>query len=299
MEIREDRERARLDSMVLLIMKLDQLDQDIENALSTSSSPSSTPTNLRRHVPDLESESESGADTTSVNQTQINLFSNTESTDLPSSTPVASSGTKPKSMGIEEESMICGSKSLDQDAECVTGSLRTVWDHDQQFSVPYFLAGQGLDWLSKEHPHPESQTLQVAFLYAIPGISDKENAEKCIDFGKVHITKYYFNLSEYEMTYNSTAFPDVAAARLAAVQEAACSRRFPGRSASRNAGILRAQGSLAARPRARRARSPAARQSDSPQPGGGAAAAGGGRHGRGAGAALKSLARGWGTPRPT
>uniref|UniRef100_A0A8C0P5S8 Rho GTPase-activating protein 7 n=1 Tax=Canis lupus familiaris TaxID=9615 RepID=A0A8C0P5S8_CANLF len=52
-EIREDRDRARLDSMVLLIMKLDQLDQDIENALSTSSSPSSTPTNLRRHVPTI------------------------------------------------------------------------------------------------------------------------------------------------------------------------------------------------------------------------------------------------------
>lgn len=49
-EIKEERDRARLDSMVLLIMKLDQLDQDIENALSTSSSPSSTPTNLRRHV---------------------------------------------------------------------------------------------------------------------------------------------------------------------------------------------------------------------------------------------------------
>ncbi|ELK08800.1 Rho GTPase-activating protein 7 [Pteropus alecto] len=82
--------------MVLLIMKLDQLDQDIENALSTSSSPSSTPTNLRRHV-DLESGSESGADTISVNQAQTNLSSNIESTDLPSSTPVASSGTKPKS----------------------------------------------------------------------------------------------------------------------------------------------------------------------------------------------------------
>lgn len=37
--------------MVLLIMKLDQLDQDIENALSTSSSPSGTPANLRRHIP--------------------------------------------------------------------------------------------------------------------------------------------------------------------------------------------------------------------------------------------------------
>ncbi|XP_047571900.1 rho GTPase-activating protein 7 isoform X5 [Lutra lutra] len=99
-EIREDRDRARLDSMVLLIMKLDQLDQDIENALSTSSSPSGTPANLRRHIPDLESGSESGADTISINQTQINLSSNTESTNLPSSTPVTSSGTKPKSTAL-------------------------------------------------------------------------------------------------------------------------------------------------------------------------------------------------------
>ncbi|POI20391.1 hypothetical protein CIB84_015862 [Bambusicola thoracicus] len=37
--------------MVLLIMKLDQLDQDIENALSAGSSPSSTPTYKRRHIP--------------------------------------------------------------------------------------------------------------------------------------------------------------------------------------------------------------------------------------------------------
>ncbi|KAL0614166.1 Rho GTPase-activating protein 7, partial [Plecturocebus cupreus] len=128
-EIREDRERARLDSMVLLIRKLDQLDQDIENALSTSSSPLGTPGSLRRHVPrwgfcvaqvyvlellvssnlptsasqcDLESGSESGADTISVNQTQANLSSNTESTDLPSSTPVANSGTKPKTTACLE-----------------------------------------------------------------------------------------------------------------------------------------------------------------------------------------------------
>ncbi|XP_019506550.1 PREDICTED: rho GTPase-activating protein 7 isoform X5 [Hipposideros armiger] len=99
-EIKEDRNRARLDSMVLLIMKLDQLDQDIENALSTSPSPSSTPTNLRRHVLDIESGSESGADTISVNQTQVHLSSNIESTDLPPPTPVANSGTKPKSMAI-------------------------------------------------------------------------------------------------------------------------------------------------------------------------------------------------------
>ncbi|XP_055969831.1 rho GTPase-activating protein 7 isoform X1 [Sorex fumeus] len=99
-EIKEDRDRVRLDSMVLLIMKLDQLDQDIENALSTSSSTSSTPTNMRRHVPDLESGSENGSDIMPVNQTLINLSSNTESMDIPSSTPVTSSGTKPKAMAI-------------------------------------------------------------------------------------------------------------------------------------------------------------------------------------------------------
>ncbi|KAM5264809.1 rho GTPase-activating protein 7 isoform 2-T2 [Ctenodactylus gundi] len=103
-EIREDRDRTRLDSMVLLIMKLDQLDQDIENALSAGSSPSSTPTNLRRHVPDGESGSESGPDTISVNQTQANLSSNIEPTDLRSSTLVTSSGTKPKTTAISSTS---------------------------------------------------------------------------------------------------------------------------------------------------------------------------------------------------
>ncbi|XP_051025432.1 rho GTPase-activating protein 7-like [Acomys russatus] len=96
-ETREDRDRTRLDSMVLLIMKLDQLDQDIEHALSTASSPSSTPTNLRRHVPDPESGCESGTDSTSGNHTQVNLCSNTGSTNL-SATPTSNSGTKPKTM---------------------------------------------------------------------------------------------------------------------------------------------------------------------------------------------------------
>ncbi|RXM99970.1 Rho GTPase-activating protein 7 [Acipenser ruthenus] len=49
-EMREDRDRSRLDSMVLLIMKLEQLDQDIENALSATSSASNTPTQKRRHL---------------------------------------------------------------------------------------------------------------------------------------------------------------------------------------------------------------------------------------------------------
>ncbi|KAM9363835.1 rho GTPase-activating protein 7 [Symphorus nematophorus] len=44
------REHARLDSMVLLLMKLDQLDQEIENALSATSSMDSTPTLHRRQL---------------------------------------------------------------------------------------------------------------------------------------------------------------------------------------------------------------------------------------------------------
>ncbi|XP_032387019.1 rho GTPase-activating protein 7 isoform X2 [Etheostoma spectabile] len=44
------REHARLDSMVLLLMKLDQLDQEIENALSATSSMNSTPTLQRRQL---------------------------------------------------------------------------------------------------------------------------------------------------------------------------------------------------------------------------------------------------------
>ncbi|XP_029300160.1 rho GTPase-activating protein 7 isoform X3 [Cottoperca gobio] len=43
-------EHARLDSMVLLLMKLDQLDQEIENALSATSSMDSTPTFHRRQL---------------------------------------------------------------------------------------------------------------------------------------------------------------------------------------------------------------------------------------------------------
>lgn len=43
-------EHARLDSMVLLLMKLDQLDQEIENALSVSSSMDSTPNLHRRQL---------------------------------------------------------------------------------------------------------------------------------------------------------------------------------------------------------------------------------------------------------
>ncbi|XP_063565140.1 rho GTPase-activating protein 7 isoform X2 [Gorilla gorilla gorilla] len=61
--------------------------------------PTDNQVRLRKRK-DLESGSESGADTISVNQTRVNLSSDTESTDLPSSTPVANSGTKPKTTAI-------------------------------------------------------------------------------------------------------------------------------------------------------------------------------------------------------
>ncbi|XP_010146054.1 PREDICTED: rho GTPase-activating protein 7-like, partial [Eurypyga helias] len=95
-EITQDRDRSRLDSMVLLIMKLDQLDQDIENALSAGSSPSSTPTYKRRHIPDVESGSESGVDVASVSHSQTNLSPNVHGPDLASPCSVAISGAKPK-----------------------------------------------------------------------------------------------------------------------------------------------------------------------------------------------------------
>ncbi|KAM6132583.1 LOW QUALITY PROTEIN: rho GTPase-activating protein 7 [Pterocles gutturalis] len=94
-EITEDRERSRLDSMVLLIMKLDQLDQDIENALSAGS-PFSTPKYKRRHIPDVESGSESGVDVGSVSHSQTNLSPNIHAPELASPCSVASSGAKPK-----------------------------------------------------------------------------------------------------------------------------------------------------------------------------------------------------------
>uniref|UniRef100_A0A4W5PP73 Uncharacterized protein n=1 Tax=Hucho hucho TaxID=62062 RepID=A0A4W5PP73_9TELE len=46
---REELEHSRLDSMVLLLMKLDQLDQEIDTALSASSSSMAITPTLRRH----------------------------------------------------------------------------------------------------------------------------------------------------------------------------------------------------------------------------------------------------------
>uniref|UniRef100_A0A8C5B994 Uncharacterized protein n=1 Tax=Gadus morhua TaxID=8049 RepID=A0A8C5B994_GADMO len=53
------RDSSRLDSMVLLLMKLDQLDKEIDNALSATSSMDSTPTPRRRNL-DMDPGSQTG-----------------------------------------------------------------------------------------------------------------------------------------------------------------------------------------------------------------------------------------------
>ncbi|KAJ8410944.1 hypothetical protein AAFF_G00179790 [Aldrovandia affinis] len=53
---RGERERSRLDSMLLLLMKLDQLDQDIEDALNASPPASSTPPLSREEISEMDLE---------------------------------------------------------------------------------------------------------------------------------------------------------------------------------------------------------------------------------------------------
>ncbi|XP_070805203.1 rho GTPase-activating protein 7 [Pituophis catenifer annectens] len=98
-----DQDQSRLDSMVLLILKLDQLDQDIENALSESSSPSGTLTQPQKPIPDSESLPGGTVDIIAVNNQQMNIPS--PSPPLPPTlygsdkvfpTPMAGSGAKPK-----------------------------------------------------------------------------------------------------------------------------------------------------------------------------------------------------------
>uniref|UniRef100_A0ABM5GIC5 Rho GTPase-activating protein 7 n=1 Tax=Pogona vitticeps TaxID=103695 RepID=A0ABM5GIC5_9SAUR len=105
-ETREDRNQSRLDSMVLLILKLDQLDQDIENALTLGSLPSSSPlTHTRRPIPDLESYPESGADTSTLSHQQTNIPPPPPppppcGADQAFPIPMAGSGAKPKSGAV-------------------------------------------------------------------------------------------------------------------------------------------------------------------------------------------------------
>ncbi|XP_034267290.1 rho GTPase-activating protein 7 isoform X1 [Pantherophis guttatus] len=98
-----DQDQSRLDSMILLILKLDQLDQDIENALSESSSPSGTLTQPQKPIPDSESLPGGTVDIIAVNNQQMNIPS--PSPPLPPTlygadkvfpTPMAGSGAKPK-----------------------------------------------------------------------------------------------------------------------------------------------------------------------------------------------------------
>ncbi|XP_041640830.1 rho GTPase-activating protein 7 isoform X1 [Cheilinus undulatus] len=82
------REHARLDSVVLLLMKLDQLDQEIENALSATSSMDSTPILQRRQLQEFDERSVPAG---TQNPTQLHS--------PPSSTsgPTGDLGAKPKS----------------------------------------------------------------------------------------------------------------------------------------------------------------------------------------------------------
>ncbi|XP_027709483.1 rho GTPase-activating protein 7 isoform X1 [Vombatus ursinus] len=109
-EVREDRGRGRLDSMALLIMKLDQLDRDIENALSTSPSPASPQAHQpqQRPIPDEESREESGENDGPVHQDQTDLPPNLEAVALGASlasvSPTVSSATKPKALATPSAS---------------------------------------------------------------------------------------------------------------------------------------------------------------------------------------------------
>lgn len=96
------REHARLDSMVLLLMKLDQLDQEIENALSATSSMDSTPTLHRRQLLEFDLGSVPAA---SQNPPHAHVAA------VSSSGSVAALGAKPKS-GVSQLCIISVSVSL-------------------------------------------------------------------------------------------------------------------------------------------------------------------------------------------
>ncbi|XP_060134798.1 rho GTPase-activating protein 7 isoform X2 [Zootoca vivipara] len=100
-EVRAD--HSRLDSMVLLVLKLDQLDQDIENALGSASSPSDMLTHTRRHIHDLELHPDSRVDIALLSHQQTNVpppppppLPPPYVADQAFSTPMTGSGAKPK-----------------------------------------------------------------------------------------------------------------------------------------------------------------------------------------------------------
>ncbi|KAL7824265.1 hypothetical protein AOLI_G00330000 [Acnodon oligacanthus] len=95
---REDREkeRSRLDSMVLLIMKLDQLDQEIESALSSAPSNSGTPTLKRRIISEVDLESLDGDESLSGSSRSLNTPHHQSSSSLSSTGLSGTPGAKPK-----------------------------------------------------------------------------------------------------------------------------------------------------------------------------------------------------------
>ncbi|XP_073806049.1 rho GTPase-activating protein 7 isoform X1 [Danio rerio] len=89
-----EKERSRLDSMVLLIMKLDQLDKEIENALS--SSLNSTPNLKRRIISDVDLETLDSAGSLSASSQSLNTPLYRSSSSLSSSGPTGTPGARPK-----------------------------------------------------------------------------------------------------------------------------------------------------------------------------------------------------------
>ncbi|KAK7162025.1 hypothetical protein R3I94_004623 [Phoxinus phoxinus] len=89
-----EKERSRLDSMVLLIMKLDQLDKEIENALS--SSLNGTPNLKRRIISEVDLEPLDSAGSLSASSQSLNTPLYRSSSSLSSSGPSGTSGARPK-----------------------------------------------------------------------------------------------------------------------------------------------------------------------------------------------------------
>ncbi|XP_052401214.1 rho GTPase-activating protein 7 isoform X1 [Carassius gibelio] len=89
-----EKERSHLDSMVLLIMKLDQLDKEIENALS--SSLSCTPNLKRRIISEDDLEMPDSAGSLSASSQSLNMPLYRSSSSLASSGPSGASGARPK-----------------------------------------------------------------------------------------------------------------------------------------------------------------------------------------------------------
>ncbi|XP_057187378.1 rho GTPase-activating protein 7 isoform X1 [Triplophysa rosa] len=94
-----EKERSRLDSMVLLIMKLDQLDQEIENALSSTSSLNGTPNLKRRIISEVDLEMLDSAGSLSASSQSLNTPIYRSSSSLSSSGPLGNSGARPKNEG--------------------------------------------------------------------------------------------------------------------------------------------------------------------------------------------------------